>query len=300
MNAEQLRQRLASQPPPALVHVLPEEVFAAKRIPQSCNACVYEMSFLETMASLAPDKASPVIVYGAGEGSHDAEVAKEKLLAAGYANVEVFADGLSGWEHAGLPCEGKGLLPAEPRVSGTFEVDTKESVARWTGRNLFNHHNGTVKLNSGRIVIKDSALVSAQFTIDMRSIACEDLTDSTWNAMLIRHLQDADFFDVGNHPQAIFIAKRAERLDARTEGTPNFVLHGQFTLRGITRPLSFPVVIAAADGQRITGQAQFELDRTQFGSIYGSGRFFRFLGKHVVNDHIHLHVKLHADRISAV
>jgi hypothetical protein len=24
-------------------------------------------------------------------------------------------------------------------------------------------------------------------------------------------------------------------------------------------------------------------------------RFFRFLGKHIVNDHIHLHIKLHAD-----
>ena len=29
---------------------------------------------------------------------------------------------------------------------------------------------------------------------------------------------------------------------------------------------------------------------------YGSGKLFRFLGKHVVNDHIHLHVKIHAER----
>jgi hypothetical protein len=28
----------------------------------------------------------------------------------------------------------------------------------------------------------------------------------------------------------------------------------------------------------------------------GSGKLFRFLGKHLVNDHIHLHVKIHADR----
>ncbi|MFN0079494.1 MAG: hypothetical protein ACKVY0_23765 [Prosthecobacter sp.] len=56
----------------------------------------------------------------------------------------------------------------------------------------------------------------------------------------------------------------------------------------VTQPLSFPAVIAAADADHLTGQAQFELDRTQF------GRLFAFLGKHVVNDHIHLHVKLHA------
>jgi len=91
--------------------------------------------------------------------------------------------------------------------------------------------------------------------------------------MLLRHLNDADFFDLSNPPQATFIAERAERLDACTEGTPNFVLHGQFTLRGITRPLSFPVVIAASDGLRITGQAQFELDRTQFGSVPSARRY---------------------------
>jgi hypothetical protein len=64
----------------------------------------------------------------------------------------------------------------------------------------------------------------------------------------------------------------------------------------VTQPLSISAVIAAADADHLTGQAQFEIDRTQFGSHYGSGRLFAFLGKHVVNDHIHLHVKLHAKR----
>ncbi len=34
-----------------------------------------------------------------------------------------------------------------------------------------------------------------------------------------------------------------------------------------------------------------------YGSHYGSGKLFRFLGQHVVNDHIHLHVKIHAERL---
>ena len=69
------------------------------------------------------------------------------------------------------------------------------------------------------------------------------------------------------------------------------------TLRGISRPLEFPVLIATTeDGQRLTGQGQFELDRTAYGSHYGSGKLLRFLGKHLVNDHIHLHVKIHAER----
>jgi hypothetical protein len=55
------------------------------------------------------------------------------------------------------------------------------------------------------------------------------------------------------------------------------------------------VLIAAEDGRRITGQGVLQLDRTEYGSQYGSGKLFRFLGKHIVNDHVHLHVKIHAE-----
>ena len=33
-----------------------------------------------------------------------------------------------------------------------------------------------------------------------------------------------------------------------------------------------------------------------YGSRYGSGKLFRFPGPHVVNDDIHLHVTIHAER----
>ena len=41
---------------------------------------------------------------------------------------------------------------------------------------------------------------------------------------------------------------------------------------------------------------QFELDRTAYGSHYGSGKLFRFLGKYLVDHGIHLNVKIHAER----
>ena len=43
-------------------------------------------------------------------------------------------------------------------------------------------------------------------------------------------------------------------------------------------------------------RAVLSLEHAEFGSHYGSGKLFRFLGKHIVNDHIHLHVKIHAAR----
>jgi polyisoprenoid-binding protein YceI len=297
MTARELHTLLQSAQPPRLIHVLPPEVFAATRIPGSQNACVYEMTFLDQVRALLPDTSAPVVVYGAGEGSLDAATAAEKLRAAGYKQVQPFDGGLADWRAAGLPLEGDGHLPQPPVPDGTFLLDIAQSVIRWTGRNLFNHHSGTVRLASGEIILRQGQLASTHFTVDMTSIANEDISDSAMNALLIAHLRTADFFDVEHHPTAQFTAGAAEKIATCTDGTPNFLLRGTFTLRGISRPLEFPVLIAM-DGPRIIGQGVLTLDRTEFGSHYGSGKLFRFLGKHIVNDHIHLHVKIHADRLS--
>jgi polyisoprenoid-binding protein YceI len=295
MTTSELQTLLAATNAPILVQVLPEEVFAARRIPGSKQACVYEVAFFDQIAALTSDKACAIIVYGAGSGSLDAKVAAEKLTAAGFTNVTAFEGGLDAWSAAGLPVEGEGALPAAPSLSGTFRADSEQSLIRWTGRNLFNHHSGTVRLADGEITLRDNALVAARLRIAMDSIACEDISDSAMNQMLIAHLHSDDFFDVAHHPVAEFVAESITPLAACTDGTPNHLLRGRFTLRGITREIEFPILAATADGQRLTAQGVLDLDRTQFGSVYGSGRLFRFLGKHIVNDHIHLHIKLHAD-----
>lgn len=281
MNAQELQTQLRSSQPPKLLHVLPEEVFNATRIPGSENACVYETAFVDRVRGLVPDPGTPVVVYGAGGGSLDAAAAVEKLRAAGYSRVDSFPGGIEEWRAAGFPVEGSGHLPSPPVPDGAYRIDTAESVIRWTGRNLFNHHSGTVRLAGGEILLHQGQLTSARFTIDMASIACEDLADTKMNAMLLAHLRTTDFFDVEHHPTAEFFADAAESIKACTDGTPNYLLRGTFTLRGISRPLEFPVLIAEKDeGRHLTGQGVLELDRTAYGSQYGSGKLFRFLGPH--------------------
>jgi polyisoprenoid-binding protein YceI len=297
MHAEELLALLRSTRPPVLLHVLPAEVFATRRIPGSLNACVYETAFLDRVKALALDPAAPLVVYGAGEGSLDAVTAADRLRDAGYTDVQAFSGGFEEWQAAGLPLEGSGDLPQPPVPEGSYQIDTVKSVIRWTGRNLFNHHNGTVRLAGGEIHLRHGQLISARFTIDMASIACEDLVDPALNTMLLAHLRTADFFDVERHPTAEFVAHAAERIEASTDGTPNYLLRGTFTLRAISHSLEFPVLIAAKDdGQLLAGQGVLELDRTEYGSLYGSGKLFRFLGQHLVNDQVHLHVKIHAVR----
>jgi len=294
MNAKDLHNQSSRI---SLLHVLPAEVFAAVHIPGSHNACVYETAFLDHVKSLGLDPAAPLIVYGAGEGSLDAMTAAAKLQSAGFGHVEIFEGGLAEWRKAGLALEGTGVLQQSPAPHGVFTVDTDQSLIRWTGRNLFNHHSGTVRLSGGEILLSQGQLTKARFVIDMTSIACEDLADAGMNALLLEHLRTTDFFDTANYPTAEYAANGAEPIDDCTDGTSNYQLRGTFTLRGITRELEFPVLIATKDnGRHLTGQGVLELDRTDYGSQYGSGKFYRFLGQHLVNDHVLLHVKIHAQQ----
>jgi polyisoprenoid-binding protein YceI len=297
MTARELDTLLLSAQPPTLLHVLPSEVFAAARLAGSKNACIYETAFPEHVQKLALDPAAPLVVYGAGEGSLDAVTAGERLRALGFTRIEVFEGGLAEWQSAGLPIEGTGQLPQPVVPHGHYCVDTAQSVIRWTGRNLFNHHQGTVRLSGGDIEVSRGQLTGARFTIDLTSIVCEDLGDPAMNALLLAHLRTTDFFDTEQFPAAEFAATAAERIPSCTDGTSNHLLRGTFTLRGITHPLEFPVLIAAKDDARhLTGQGVLSFDRTAYGSHYGSGKLFRYLGSHVVNDHVHLHVKIHAER----
>lgn len=298
LSRSQVQDLLIAAKPPVLLDVLTPEHFAQRRLPGARNACIYETAFPETIRSLGLDPTAPIIVYGEGSPYLDSQFAAARLREAGFQNVSDFRGGLREWQLAGLPVEGSGL-EARQSLSGRFAVDTEKSIIRWTGRNLFNHHEGTLRLASGWLEVADNALTAAEFIVDMRSIVCTDLTDSTYNAMLLRHLAHDDFFATAEHPTARFVIHSAEPLPTATEGLPNYILNGEFTLRGVTKALSFPAVIAAADADHLTGQALVQLDRTEYGSLYGSGKFFAFLGKHVVNDHIDLHLKLHATKTPA-
>jgi len=127
-------------------------------------------------------------------------------------------------------------------------------------------------------------------------MACSGLVDAGYNAILLRHLADRDFFETARYPEAVYTADAAEPISDSTPGTPNFRIHGHLTLRGMTRPLAFPAVIAVSEAGQLTAQAQIDPDRTQWGVNYGSGRLFAWLGSHVVNDVVSLHLKIHAVR----
>lgn len=72
----------------------------------------------------------------------------------------------------------------------------------------------------------DFSTAKISFEADINSV-------NTNNEQRDGHLKSADFFDAANFPKITFASTRLEKKDEE-----NFVLHGDLTIRGISKPVS--------------------------------------------------------------
>ncbi|MFC4500237.1 MULTISPECIES: YceI family protein [Streptomyces] len=82
----------------------------------------------------------------------------------------------------------------------------------------------------------------------------------TKNAKRDTHLRSADFFDVDNHPEITYTVRSAELRSGDT-----VQVSGQLTVRGISRPQSVTAKLAGVDADALTLNAEFTVDRGEFG-----------------------------------
>lgn len=266
-----------------LIDVRSEAEYEKEHARESQNLCVYETAFAEKAPERFEDRSAPLTVYGQDARFKAAEAAVQRLLDLGYQNVFVVEGGLREWKEANRPTE-QTPEPEEPAPIPThLELNLDDSKLRWIGRNLANQHYGTIALNGGSLELSEEGFpLRGEIEADMTRLFCDDIEDPDTNSMLIRHLKHRDFFLVDEHPTATFSATAFE-YDPSIEGRPNGAIAGDMTIRGQTAPFSAPMTFALQDG-KATVAANFDLDRTLFGAIYGSARYFERLGMHLVND----------------
>ncbi len=280
-----------------LVDTLTNDHYTSVHLPNAKNACVFEVTFLDQMKAIVSDKDQAIVVYGSSDKSKDAVTAAEKLVRAGYTKVHTLNGGLAAWREVDYPLEGEQAyaseVPAdELRIeNGTYRVNTDKSVIEWTGRNPNKKHYGTLKLSKGEITVKDG-VIGGSFEIDMESIKNIDLEGDDLEPVLISHLKSDDFFFVKLFPRAFFEIKAATLVNEPTLSSPNFKVKGTLKLRGIRKSITFPATVNPLPDGGAAVEAHFDIDRTRWGAIYGSSRFFEHLGMHLVFDLISVQVHL--------
>lgn len=294
ISSARLANLLREGVPLVVLDVRLKEDYDLAHLEGARSNCVFEVAFGERLAETAPDHAVPVCVYGADASSREAEMAAEKLRRAGYGTIYQLTDGLAGCCSAQLPLKksGEPSQAAGPALNGSRVVDLKESRIEWIGRNLLNKHSGSIGLKSGVLNFQNGRLSGGEFIVDMQAMACADLHGHELHDVLIAHLQSDDFFDVELFPEARFVITGAEPILTAAPGAANLRVHGQLTLKGVTRPLELAAVAGLTPDGKGAAQAVVAIDRTLWHVIYGSGKFFRRLGGHLVNDLIEVQLRV--------
>ncbi|CAM5338124.1 YceI family protein [Streptomyces aurantiogriseus] len=139
--------------------------------------------------------------------------------------------------------------------TGLWQLDAHASTVALKHKTMWGlvTVKGTFAAVSGQGEVRPDGSAVGTLTLDVASV-------DTGNAKRDTHLRGADFFDVDHHPEITFAARSAELRD----GDAVHVV-GQLTARGISRPLSFTARLVGADADALTLDAEFSVDRAQFG-----------------------------------
>ncbi len=296
IKSSELAEVLTRPDSGVVIDVRSADDFERSHISGAINNCVYEVAFCDRMASIVSDAGHPIYLYGHSAKTHEARMAAEKLCREGFLDVLELREGLDGWIAAGYPVAAKGALQETPiEINGVRTINLEESHIEWTGRNLLNKHHGRIAISSGSLNFDNSTLIGGEFTISMKSITCADLQGSELHDVLIAHLESDDFFDVQIYPEARFTITKASQIPHATPGAPNLKVHGNLAIKGITLPMDFNATAGITPEGHAAAQATLSFDRTLWNVIYGSGKFFRNLAGHLVNDFIEIQVRIVAN-----
>lgn len=177
-------------------------------------------------------------------------------------------------------------------VSGTpYKANLAESKIEWVGTKPVGRHNGTFVLKDGSLIVSGDDLKGGSFIIDVSSVTPVD-QDAEGNAKLQVHLKSEDFFHVEKYPEGTFeitsVTEGVENKDALVMKDATHTITGNLTLKGVTKSISFPARVVK-DGDRITADANFNIDRTQWNIVYGNDES---LGDKFIRPEVNLQVHL--------
>ena len=186
------------------------------------------------------------------------------LVAALAAVVAVTSADVGEVSQAASPQERAAKVSYAPVPGGEYNIDPAHSIIGFSIRHLeiawvegrFKDFKGTIRYDE-----QDVSKSSVEFSARVASI-------DTGVEPRDQHLRTADFFDVEKHPEMTFKSTRVERKGK------GWVLHGDLTLHGVTKPVALPFQLTGAikdprGNARFGVQAQTKIDRRDFGITWG-------------------------------
>ncbi len=169
-------------------------------------------------------------------------------------------------------------VPAEVQA-GAYKLDPSHGKITWSVDHLgFSKYYGQFVNVSAELTLDPANPTASTLT------ATIPLTDVAPNDDgLKRHLQTPDFFDTANHPVATF---RSVHIMLDPAKPNEAMVHGELTLRGVTKPVTMEVEFNQAGQTRGGYKAGFDgeatIKRSDFGITYALPG---------VSDEVELHIE---------
>lgn len=166
-------------------------------------------------------------------------------------------------------------------MAAEYSVDLNNSKVTWIGSKPAGRHNGSIKLESGRIHVEQGVVTAGEFVMDLNTVNAEDeAMDASKNERLTKHLKSADFFDVEKYPTARFEIVNIEPVSTsanegsafKLEGATHMVT-GNLAMKDSVKAVTFPAIIQVSDSG-VNAEAAFTINRTDWGMYYKSDKSF--------------------------
>jgi polyisoprenoid-binding protein YceI len=172
-------------------------------------------------------------------------------------------------------------------AAGTWVIDPVHSAVGFTVRHLgLAGVRGAFGQFSGEITVGEDPLGAAvRAEIAVGSV-------NTLNEMRDGHLLAPDFFDAEAHPTVVFASTGVKQADG-----DEYVLTGDLTLRGVTRPLELALVFNGTEPDPQSGaeKAGFSAVAEILRSDFGVGPQISLpSGKHAIADKVRIELEIQA------
>ena len=153
--------------------------------------------------------------------------------------------------------------------TGTWTVDPAHSNVEFSAKHLgIATVRGTFNEFEGSFEVGEDGSAKARGTVEVVSVDTnEDQRDT--------HLRSEDFFHAELHPQLSF-----ESTEIRAVDEDAFLIHGDLTMRGVTRPIVLEAELQGTEidpwgNERVALEARGQLNRRDWGMTFnqalGSG-----------------------------
>lgn len=178
----------------------------------------------------------------------------------------------------------------------TFAVDTADSRIRFTGHGVGKNHPGVFKLSSGNVAVAGNQITGGDFIINIKSMDLEQ-KGGMFDEKLHPHLMSGDFFDANKFGTAKFTITKVEPYQSSGSDTSivegaNFSVSGNFTLKDVTKNITFPARIDL-DENTLKAKGNFDIDRRQWNMNYGNDKT---LGDKFISETVNIELNLLAKK----